>query len=108
MRAGAVSGVEQAQALEHEVVVDDVGLAGDVGKPPVAMTRTGSSSSPRIRRIVPSTRSTRRPDWLAAIVLVPITRAGRTMSTRGSLAARANRASAPIPMPGANTPPRYS
>src|SRR5439155_23473684 len=45
---------------------------------------------------------------MCVTVLVPITFPGSLISTRGSRAARANRASAEIPSPGAMTPPRYS
>jgi hypothetical protein len=54
----------------------------------------GSSSSPRVRRSVPSARTTwpwRRPDWIAVLVLVP---------TRWAGDGEANRASALSPMRG--------
>jgi hypothetical protein len=45
---------------------------------------------------------------MALTVDLPMTRAGRAISTRGSRAARRNSASAEIASPGAITPPRYS
>ena len=42
---------------------------------------------------------------VAVTVVVPIARAGRTRSIRGSRAARADRASTEIPRPGAMAPP---
>src|SRR2546430_1398997 len=45
---------------------------------------------------------------MCVTVLVPITFPGSLISTRGSRAARAKRASDEIPSPGAMTPPRYS
>ena len=41
-------------------------------------------------------------------VFRPITDLGREISTRGSLAARWNNASAEMPIPGQIAPPRYS
>ena len=42
------------------------------------------------------------------IVSLPMTVLGLMISTLGSFAVRANRASAEMPRPGAITPPRYS
>ena len=48
------------------------------------------------------------PDCIECCVFRPTTFGGFAISTRGSFAARAKRASALIWMPGAITPPRYS
>src|ERR1041385_3199551 len=48
------------------------------------------------------------PDCIAPVVDEPITLFGRLISTRGSFAARENKASEEIIIPGAITPPRYS
>ena len=64
-----------------------------------------------MRETMPSTMATypkNSPDCIDVTVVPPMIDAGLRTSTRGSRAARWNRASAEMPMPGQMTPPRYS